>query len=304
MEFRETLPRGIPLVDGGALLAGAGALGSSGSGAPPPSPSAAAWGGLDADLLAGAERARLLVDQLQRDVTLLASQGIMDYSLLLQIVPIAGGGGGGAAAAAAVAAPHPPPRQQQQPATQHHALTFPPASAGPFTLAEAARLVHRASQPRVHTGSGGGGGGGAGGEGEGARLPEWSALAVSLCALGVPLAAGGREAEEEAAAAAAAAGAGAGGSSEERPRPHLPPGACRAMVQVGIVDILQYYDSGKRMETAFKQLKYAGLAAVGVGGAEARAGGGNAANISAVDPNLYAVRFAEFSARVFQPGVD
>ena len=73
------------------------------------------------------------------------------------------------------------------------------------------------------------------------------------------------------------------------------------MVQVGVVDILQYFDTGKRMESAFKQFKYAGLAAVGVGGAEAKAGGGNPANISAVDPNNYAVRFMGFAAGIFQP---
>ena len=62
------------------------------------------------------------------------------------------------------------------------------------------------------------------------------------------------------------------------------------------MDILQYFDTGKRMESAFKQLRYAGLAAVAAGS------GAAAADVSAVDPNNYAVRFMGFAAGIFQPG--
>ncbi len=68
----------------------------------------------------------------------------------------------------------------------------------------------------------------------------------------------------------------------------------RALLQVGVVDMLQYFDTSKRLENAYKSIRYGGLAAVGQEGVPA--------DISAVDPNTYAVRFMQFSATVFQEG--
>jgi hypothetical protein len=53
---------------------------------------------------------------------------------------------------------------------------------------------------------------------------------------------------------------------------------------VGVVDVLQFFDTTKRLESAYKQLAK-----------------GPSANISAVDPNAYAVRFMEFASAIFSP---
>jgi hypothetical protein len=86
--------------------------------------------------------------------------------------------------------------------------------------------------------------------------------------------------------------------------------------------VLQYFDATKRIESAYKQLRYGGLEAlealVGVGSSSpgnsssgeggalpSGAGGPPSADVSAVDPNRYAVRFMDFAAsRLFvTPGV-
>ena len=64
----------------------------------------------------------------------------------------------------------------------------------------------------------------------------------------------------------------------------------RALVQIGIVDVLQAYDVGKRVENAFKSMRYTiGSAKLG------------AADISSVDPAAYATRFTAFVAQIFLP---
>jgi hypothetical protein len=322
VEFRETLPRGIPIVDGETLLRRAEEQQNQqqqqqGGGA-----SSSSWGGWEDDLVAGTSRARLLVDQLQRDVTLLASQGIMDYSLLLQVVPITSLETSHASHAGHSHRPHPT-------AQQHHCIAFPPPltstpdhapstplppAAAAFTLADALRLMGKATVPNMHgtlvataaaaaavagggvgggaapaAGAGAGAGGGVEGGGlygtsSGAgALPEWSSLAVSLCALGTPL---GSRGDASSGGGGTSEGGAAEGGEPIRPRPHLPPSASRALVQVGVVDILQYFDTSKRVESAFKQLRYAG----------------SAGGISAVDPNIYAVRFMSLVSSMFTPG--
>ncbi len=241
-EFRERLPRGVPVVDEEVLL------GLAAGGAGPP-PAGAPWGAAsDGDLAAGAPRARAIVYQLQRDVTLLASQGIMDYSLLLQIVPLAGEGAGFAAAAAADGG----------------------GGGAPLALQEAAALVKAARSSST------------------ARA---SHLAVSLCALGCALGegggGGGGGGEGGGGGAASPAGEAGGGGASAAASPRSLPAlqnASRALLQVGVVDVLQFFDTSKRLESAVKHL--------------AR---GTGANISAVDPNAYAVRFMEFASAIFSP---
>jgi hypothetical protein len=238
-EFRERLPRGVPVVDGDALVAMA-----EGSAGPPPV--GAPWSAAgDADLAAGAPRARAIVYQLQRDVTLLASQGLMDYSLLLQVVPLAcraggeGAGGEGAGGTGFGGGP------------------------APLALRDAAALVKSTGQSSARA----------------------SHLAVSLCALGYAVGAEGGGSGDGGAGAGVGAAAGGEGSAPSSPRP-MPAfqNAARALLQVGVVDVLQFFDTSKRLENAYKQL--------------AR---GPTANISAVDPNAYAVRFMEFASAIFSP---
>ena len=99
------------------------------------------------------------------------------------------------------------------------------------------------------------------------HISRWSPLAVSLCALGVsddPSRADGSTSP-------------ATGLRD----------AARGLVQLGVIDVLQFFDATKQMESMYKRLRYGGLAAVGVGDAT-YAGNGErsvAADVSAVDPN-------------------
>ena len=229
LDLRESLPRGLPVIDDEVLLAErASRTGGPGAGG-------STWGPEDADIIAGAARSRKIVDQMQRDVTLLASQGIMDYSLLLQVVPLSVGGS------------MPP---------QENGLAFP---AGDAMLSEAAgaayvRSVAGLSGARTGTASR-------------SHISRWSPLAVSLCALGVS-------------------------DDPNRADGSMSPAtglrdAARGLVQLGVIDVLQFFDATKQMESMYKRLRYGGLAAVGVGDAT-YAGNGErsvAADVSAVDPN-------------------
>lgn len=56
---------------------------------------------------------------------------------------------------------------------------------------------------------------------------------------------------------------------------------CDAILYFGIIDILQDYDIGKKLEHAYKSLQ------------------ANSSSISAVDPKLYSKRFRDFIGRIF-----
>lgn len=55
------------------------------------------------------------------------------------------------------------------------------------------------------------------------------------------------------------------------------------VLYLGIIDILQQYDMGKRIEHAYKSFQY------------------DSTSISAVDPSLYSKRFQAFLRKVFPP---
>ena len=68
-------------------------------------------------------------------------------------------------------------------------------------------------------------------------------------------------------------------------------------MQLGVIDVLQFFDASKQMESMYKSLRFGDALALGGGG------GGAAAppDISAIDPNRYAVRFMSLASRVFSP---
>ena len=86
-------------------------------------------------------------------------------------------------------------------------------------------------------------------------------------------------AEAEASAAAAAA-------LPPPPPPPLPPYARRVLCQVGVIDLLQFFDNSKRVEHVYKTLLERD----------------RDAEVSAVEPGRYAQRFADFARGVFLPG--
>lgn len=63
----------------------------------------------------------------------------------------------------------------------------------------------------------------------------------------------------------------------------------RALVQVGVIDMLQTYDVSKRIENTLKSIRHA------------VAHGNTDADISSVDPHKYAVRFTAFVRKIFLP---
>lgn len=64
----------------------------------------------------------------------------------------------------------------------------------------------------------------------------------------------------------------------------------RALLQIGIVDVLQSYDVGKRVENTFKTLRHAVAHATLA-----------SADISSVAPDAYASRFTNFVTQIFSP---
>lgn len=62
-------------------------------------------------------------------------------------------------------------------------------------------------------------------------------------------------------------------------------GVYDVVLYLGIIDILQDYNMGKKIEHAYKSLQFDSL------------------SISAVDPTFYSRRFLEFIQKVFPPNV-
>lgn len=127
-------------------------------------------------------------------------------------------------------------------------------------------------------------------------ISRWSPLAVSICALGrkpaigstlpgIPAGAATTAGAASTAAATSAASATSGASSASHG-----PYTERALVQIGIIDMLQPYDTAKKAENAFKLIKHA-----------VSHGGKLDADISSVDPSKYAVRFLAFIEKIFLP---
>lgn len=56
------------------------------------------------------------------------------------------------------------------------------------------------------------------------------------------------------------------------------------VLYLGIIDILQEYNMGKKIEHAYKSIQF------------------DSVSISAVDPTFYSERFLEFIQKVFPPG--
>lgn len=134
-------------------------------------------------------------------------------------------------------------------------------------------------------------------------VTRWSPLAVSVCALGAPRAAVGSHlppttplpdtllcAEAESPEAAASALIPllppAPPSKLVHPRTYIR----RAVVQIGIVDVLQAYDVGKKTEHIFKSLRHA-VAHATLSGPD----------ISSIEPQAYANRFVGFVGGIFVP---
>jgi hypothetical protein len=154
VEFRQAYPRGLPASDPDTLLRAAVAASAAGSGG---DVGHALQQERFADLTAGIARSKAIVDQLQRDVTLLAAQSIMDYSLLINIMPITDLGvtpaaaapllagdaplptiGSGEASAAAAAAAEPGPSPSPPPDAALTTLSFNKSST--LSLAEAVAM--------------------------------------------------------------------------------------------------------------------------------------------------------------------
>ena len=107
------------------------------------------------------------------------------------------------------------------------------------------------------------------------------------------------------------AGSGVGGGSAVTPTPRAPGagpdfcGAPRALLQLGVIDVLQFYDASKMMESAYKTLRYGGLSAAvgGLGDSSSSllpsGGPSSPTDISAIDPHRYAIRFMDLVARTF-----
>jgi len=388
MEFREGLPRGVPLVDPDTLLAGRASLswgsnsftsvaasprvpsslalgefsssssggggGGGGGGSSEETgntvndsmPAAAFWGGLAEDLQVGSTRGRKLVDQLARDVTLLASQGLMDYSLLLQIVPIVVGEGEErklglgvddyttttttttTTSDAVEGKSHHHRHHHRHPQTGGVATTdtlcFPPPPTK-LTISTAVSLVKAAGDPVYRSLKSASSPAKLPSETTRAafhhhslpELPQWSPLSVSLCALGVD-----KSAVTAAAAASSYLSQGGdltvegdanaailssppsppfswqssppnserGGGGSNNFLSSLVSASPRALIQVGVVDMLQYYNVTKKAENALKSVQYGlkyGISSTGP-------------NISAVEPMTYAVRFMDFATSLFQ----
>ena len=99
--------------------------------------------------------------------------------------------------------------------------------------------------------------------------------------------------------------------------------ARRAVIQIGVIDILQPYDLSKQVENAFKSMRHTvmtggrGLLSSGNSAGDkgpnplgsttdllalaSSGASGSGAEISSVDPNRYAARFLDFARRVFVP---
>jgi len=197
-----------------------------------------------------------------------------------------GGGGSGAAPAATAAAAA--------------------AAGGGGRIAKFLGGLSRASSTGstdVHDGSGGGGG--AAGMGvEALRspspMPPHAAGAVGFGAAGgsssVPLSPAGSSALPPAPSPFVPVTGGATASPGAPAPAGSPPAATapraysqRAVIQVGIIDMLQTYDVGKKMENTFKMLRHAiGHANLG-------------ADISSIPPEPYHARFMRFVERIFLP---
>jgi hypothetical protein len=193
----------------------------------------------------------------------------MDYSLIMQLVPLAAGdrvvsgvgnemGAGGQGTASAT-------------------VRFPSAVGNNALVDEAtaASLVNQIESNAIALIDDG-------------RMSRFSPLAASICALGVPIVGG--------------SGSGADSVNESMADGTGPDyrGASRALVQLGVIDVLQFFDTTKQVESFYKQLRYAGP--IAVVSADATAASSNpVADISAIDPNRYAVRFMDLVSRVFTP---
>lgn len=134
---------------------------------------------------------------------------------------------------------------------------------------------------------------GHGANSNGGRVTRWSPLAVSVCALGTPRAApqpilSPAGDSSGAALSATAAGSPAPATVVRLRSPMTFSG--RALVQIGVVDMLQAYDVGKKVEFTFKTLRHA-VAHASLA----------AADISSVDPVAYAARFNAFVGHIFTP---
>jgi hypothetical protein len=334
IEFRESIPHGLPVVDADTMVAERTAHvpdapdAATGSVAPAPpgmhpavsSPygaAAAVWNTNSAavvpDIRLGVTRANALVDQLQRDVTLLASQGLMDYSLLLQMVPVkegmdedgdvwlegddegeeggevgVSGGSGSAGAGAGAAAP-----------VYTTDLSFHDARAiGPRKAAALLRALDAAAQPQPPLPADVGAGAaassssffagspsgpsttGAGGASS-AHVSRFSPLAAHVCALGTPMPTQAQLVAYQEQVRAARNDPQALAALAQPPAPY----ARRVLVQVGLIDLFQFFGTGKKMEAAFKALRHGTLDP----------------DVSAVEPHKYAVRFMAFAANVFTP---
>ena len=166
---------------------------------------------------------------------------------------------------------------------------------GPFAAASLIAALSRPSGPRSVRSAG---------EPGAVTIPRVSRLSLHVCALGAPVFrrvqggaadgagdAGGDVGDGAASAPAASppppSSAAAVASADGAPVPApLPPYARRVLCQVGVIDLLQFFDASKRVENAFKLLLERDLDA----------------EVSAVEPGRYASRFSAFCRHVFLPG--
>lgn len=103
-------------------------------------------------------------------------------------------------------------------------------------------------------------------------VTRFSPLSVHVCALGTPLM-----------SSAPLTSTPEGGHTQSAPPPS--PYSKRVLVQLGLIDLFQFFGTGKKLENAFKAVRY----------------GDGKVDVSAVDPARYAVRFMAFAANIFMP---
>lgn len=199
-----------------------------------------------------------MLAQLQMDVTLLASQGLMDYSLLLRVTPVQD------FISAAFDSLLDSPWDFDNP--DIHALSLPHAL-------ELLQSLHETSTVRISPLT--------------RSLPQHSKFSAFLC---TNTAASTFQFDQSTSSPAAKHTS----SHLSLFRDNYP----TVLVQIGIVDVLQLYTTSKRVESALKLIRYGSLN-VNSGGLSSFGDSGIQADISAVDPHRYAVRFSGFMSEIF-----
>jgi hypothetical protein len=251
------------------------------------------------------------VDQLKIDTALLASFGLMDYSLLINVMPVEGKCLG--ADAKAMPSFYPTydmsPVADDRPRGDGISFKLSLNKAAELQLDDCvsmvnaacalpARIASCAYRVAQHK--------------DIERITRWSPLAVSVCAIGSspPKAEDSRAPHGGPARSPDSAThdtISASNSSVSLTHPSTPrsgasehsgtPGEVLtisgyhkyALVQIGLIDMLQSYDVSKRVENTFKTFRHA-VAHANMG-----------ADISSVNPILYATRFVKFSEQIFLP---